>query len=311
MLSLKDKKILVTGGHGFLGKHVIKNLIEKRGVPVGNIYAPDHTECDLTDPVQARKAVAGKDVVIHLAGLSVSMASNISPSVVLYSNTMMGLNVLEAARVAGVQKFISIGSANEYPRDAPMPLKESSLWDGVPEAGLRAYSVSKKVMDLAVQLYPKDYGFNAVHLIMTSMYGPGFHLNISHLMPLLIRQIESAKAKNEPHITGWGTGKATRDFLYVEDAAEGIVKATESYEGDGPVNIATGVETPVGDVMRMLCELLDFKGEIKWDPTKPEGQLRYVLDVSRAEKEFGFRATTPIADGLAKTVKYYRDELHL
>ena len=301
-MDLKDKKILITGGGGFLGQHVIKNLVEKRGVPREHIFVPRSAEYDLRDQKVAQKLAEGKDIIIHLAALSVSLGSTTGPASVFYSTAVMGLNMLEAARLAGVQKFVSIGSANEYPENASMPLKEEDLWKGLPNSGLLAYSMAKKIMDLNVQLYHKEYGLNAIHLIMTSMYGPGFEPNSHLLVPTLIRQIEKAKAENAPHITGWGTGNATRDFLYVEDAAEGIIKATESYDKSEPVNIATGKEVPVRELMEGLCKLLEFNGSIEWDASKPEGQLRYVLDVTKAATEFGFRATTALAEGLKKTI---------
>lgn len=306
MINLKDKKILITGGGGFLGQHVVQNLIEKRGVPKANISVPRSAEFDLRDQAVARKVLIGQDVVLHLAALSVSMGSHAGPASVLYGTTMMGLNVLEAARQAGVEKFVSIGSANEYPADAQIPLKEEDLWQGMPHTGLLAYALAKKVMNLATEAYRKEYNFNAIHLIMTSMYGPGFEPENTLLVPNLIRQIEKAKKENQPHIVGWGTGQATRDFLFVADAAEGIIKAAERYDGEKPVNIATGREVPVGTLMETLCRLLDYSGTINWDATKPEGQKRYVLDSARAKAEFGFEATTDLEDGLKKTVEYYK-----
>lgn len=293
---------MITGAGGFLGKHIVKNLLEKRGVSAENIFTPRSSECDLRKQDEAAKAVAGMDVVIHLAAYSVSIASNVGPATVFYGTTMMGLNMLEAARQAGVQKFVSIGSANEYPHDAPMPLKESDLWTGMPGPGLLPYSMAKKAMAFASELYRKEYNFNAIHLIMTSMYGPGFEPGSSLLVPTLIRQIQKAKAENLPHIVGWGSGNATRDFLYVEDAAEGILRATEDYDKVEPLNIATGREIPVRELMETLCQLLGFEGGIQWDATKPEGQLHYVLDVSRAKEEIGFVADTSLKDGLTKTV---------
>lgn len=305
-IDLKNKRILVTGGNGFLGKHIVRNLVEKRGVPRENIAMPHSAEFDLRKQEDAAKILQGQDIVIHLAALSVGLGSNIGPATVFYSNAMMGLNLIEAAQKSGVEKFVSIGSANEYPADAPMPLKEDDLWKGLPDSHLLPYSMAKKIMALEAQLYRKEYGFNAIHLIMTSMYGPGFDPDNTLLVPTLIRQIEKAKKENQPHIVGWGTGLATRDFLYVEDAAEGIIKATEKYDKPEPVNIATGWEIPVKELMETLCRLLDFKGTIEWDASKPEGQRRYVLDVSRAEKEFGFRARTKLAEGLEKTVAAHR-----
>jgi len=302
-MDLKDKKILITGGNGFLGRHILKNLLENRGVPSNNIFTPHLKELDLRDQKVAAKAVQKMDIVIHLASLSSSLASKTGPASVFYGNSIMGLNLLEASRMAGVKKFISIGSANEYPHNAPMPLKEEYLWQGMSGPELFPYSMSKKVMALGTELYRKEYGFNAIHLILASMYGPGYDPDSSMLVPAIIRQIQKAKKDNLPNIIGWGSGNATRDFLYVEDAAEGIIKAAELYNKEKPLNIGSGIETPVRELMETLCSALEFKDGIRWDETKPEGSLRYVLDVSRARRELGFNPLVDIKNGLTKTVK--------
>src|SRR3989344_1529822 len=237
MINLKDKKILVTGGAGFVGRHLVKNLIEKRGVPEKNIFIPRSAELDLRIKENAEKAVKGIDIIFHLAALSGGIGFSVShPGQMFYDNAMMGLNLIESAKAAKVEKFINIGSYNEYPKDAPMPLREENLWDGLPEISFLPYGMAKKMLLVQLQSYRKESGFNGIHLLMASMFGPGYDVNNTNLIPSLIRQIEKSKKEKLP-VVGWGTGKATRDFLYVEDAVEGIILAAEKYDKSEPVNI--------------------------------------------------------------------------
>ena len=304
--NLKQKKILVTGGAGFVGRHLVKNLIEKRGVLEKNIFVPRSSDLDLRIKENAERAVRGMDVVFHLAALSGGIGFSAShPGRMFYDNAVMGLNIIEAARAAKVEKFINIGSYNEYPKSAPMPLKEDDLWNGLPEESFLSYGMAKKMLLIQLQSYRKESNFNGIHLIMASMFGPGYDPTSTTLIPSLIRQIEKSKKEGLP-VIGWGTGKATRDFLYVEDAVEGMALAAEKYDKPEPVNIGSGQEAPIKEIITALCELMEFGGELKWDPAKPEGQLRYIMDSSKAQKEFEFKAAIDIHEGLKRTIEFYK-----
>lgn len=299
---LTKKKILVTGGAGFVGRHLVKNLVEKRGIPRKNIFIPRSSELDLKIKKDAEKAVKGQDIVFHLAALSGGIGfSRANPGRMFYDNAIMALNIIEASKLRGLEKFINIGSYNEYPEKAQIPLSEESLWDGLPEFSLRPYGMAKKMALMQLQTYRQESGFNGIHLIMASMYGPGYDQNSTNLIPLLINQINDAKKNNTP-IIGWGTGRATRDFLYVEDAVEGIILAAENYNKAEPLNLGGGKEVPVKELIETLCELMDFRGELKWDSSKPEGQLRYVMNISRASQEIGYKPMTDLKQGLKKTL---------
>lgn len=302
-INLQQKKILVTGGTGFVGRQLVKNLINKRGLFEKKIFTPRSAELDLRIKENAEKAVRGVDVIFHLAALSGGIGFSAShPGRMFYDNALMGLNLIEAARLAGVEKFINIGSYNEYPKTAPMPLKEENLWDGLPEASFLPYGMAKKTLLIQLQAYRKEYGFKGIHLILASMFGSGYDPASTNLIPALIRQIIESKKNNLP-VIGWGTGRATRDFLYVEDAVEGIVLAAEKYDKPEPVNLGSGRETSIKELIGILCQLMDFQGEIKWDQTKPEGQLRYIMDSSHAKEEFGFVPTVGLTEGLKKTLE--------
>lgn len=302
-MNLRNKKILITGGHGFVGQHLIKFLIEKKDVAENNIYAPSSQELDLRILANAEKAVSGVNVVFHLAALSGGIGFSVShPGQMFFDNVLMGFNLIDASRKAQVEKFVNIGSYNEYPSTSPMPLKEDDLWSGLPDQAFLPYGMAKKALLLLMQSYRQEYGFNGIHLIMASMYGPGYSVTNTTLIPSLIRQINKAKENNLP-VIGWGTGKATRDFLYVEDAVRGMVLAAEKYDKPEPVNMGSGRETPVKEIFETLCRLMDFQGELKWDPTKPEGQLRYVMDSTKAKSEFGFISAIGLAEGLTRTLE--------
>lgn len=308
-MNLAEQKILITGGHGFLGAAIIKNLIEKRGVSRKNISAPTSKEVDLRIKKNVAKAVSGMEVIIHCAAFTGGVGFHkVNPGQVFFSNAIMGLHLIEQSRLAGIKKFVSIGSATQYPEHAPMPLKEDDLWNGKPEQSQMAYSIVKDMLLVHGQSYRKEYGFNAIHLFMSTMYGPGDNWDGTYVIPSLIRQILFAKTQAQPILTGWGTGNATRDFLYIDDAAEGVIRAAEAYEKAEPVNIGSGVETPMREMMRSLGDLLDYRGEIRWDETKPEGQLRKVLDISRAQKEFNYAPKTDFATGLRKTIEAYKSD---
>lgn len=306
-MDLHDKKILVTGGGGFLGKVVLAKL-RARGVPGTNIFSPRAAELDLVKWENCVKAVAGRDIIIHLAAVVGGIGANREhPGKFFYENLMMGVQLMEAARMSSIAKFVAIGTICAYPKFTPVPFKEDNLWSGYPEETNAPYGLAKKMLLVQAQAYRAECNFNAIYLLPVNLYGPGdnFDLESSHVIPALIKKIYDAKKSGQDHIDVWGTGKATREFLYVDDAAEGIVLATEKYEKTEPVNLGSGMEIAIRDLVETIARLMDFKGEIRWDASKPDGQPRRSLDVSRAEKEFGFRAKTNFEEGLQKTINWY------
>ncbi len=307
MLNLKEKKILVTGGHGFFGSAVVKKLLE-RGVSPQNIFAPTSAELDLVQLENCQKAVAGRDVVIHLAALVGGIGANKEhPGKFFYENAMMGIQLMESARLAGVQKFVSIGTVCEYPKLTPMPFKEENLWDGPVDEVTGPYGLAKKMLLVQGEAYAKEYGFNAVHLLPINLYGPGDHFNLTtaHVLPMLIMKAVDAKEGKTPFLEVWGTGKASREFLYIDDAAEGVVLATEKYDKPDVVNLGIGRESTIKETVEMICKYVGYIGEVRWDSTKPDGQPRRMFDVSRAEREFGFKAKVQLEDGLKRTIEWY------
>ncbi|MDD5145716.1 MAG: GDP-L-fucose synthase [Candidatus Pacebacteria bacterium] len=310
MIDLKKKKILVTGAHGFLGKHLIKNLLEKRQVPKENLYTPTANELDLRNFENCKKAAKGQNIIIHLAAIVGGIGFNLEhPGIAFYDNAAMALNLLEAARQEGIEKFTGIGSVCEYPKEIPMPYQEEDLWSGYPEETNAPYGLAKKFMLVQSQAYRKEYNLNAIHLLMLNLYGPGdnFDPKSSHVIPALIKKIEDAKKEGKNYIEAWGTGKPTREFFYVEDAAEGIILATEKYDKVDPINLGSGKEISITELLELLCELMSFKGEIRWDATKPDGQPRRFFETSKAQKEFGFFAKTDLKEGLQKTIEDYKN----
>ncbi len=306
MINLKDKKILVTGGAGFLGRFVIKKL-EQKGC--SNIFIPRSKDFNLTEKKVCQRVVQNQDIVIHLAGLVGGIGLNREkPGTLFYENIMMGVQLMEEARKANVEKFVTVGTICAYPKFTPVPFKEEDLWNGYPEETNAAYGIAKKVLLVQAQAYRQQYNFNAIYLLPVNLYGPddNFDSKTSHVIPALIKKIYYAKKENRDYIEIWGTGNATREFLYVEDAAEGIVLATERYNKPYPVNIGAGFEISIKDLVNLIAKLMNFKGKIRWDKTKPDGQPRRMLDVSRAEKEFGFRAKTNFEEGLKKTIQWYK-----
>ncbi len=299
-------KILLTGGAGFLGGHIHKKLLE-RGVPGENIHIPKVGECDLRAFENCLIAVRSKDIVIHAAGVTGGGEFHAkNPGEIFYDNLIMGVHLMEAARLNGVKKFISIGSAAEYPANAPSPMKEEYLWQGFPGELHASYAFAKLMLLTQGQAYKAQYGFNAIHLIMANMYGPGDSLISRYVIPSLIEKISKAQKENLPFIEVWGTGAAKRDFLYVEDAAEAIIRALQEYNKPEPVNMGSGTEVSVRELVDRICALMGFKGEIRWDSSRPEGQLRRLLDASGAYKEFGFRAATSLEEGLIKTIAWHK-----
>lgn len=306
-MELKNKQIVVTGGAGFLGSHVIEHLLE-RGVDKKDILVPRSKDYDLTQFLNCKKVVEGKDLVIHLAAKVGGIGLNREkPGELFYKNAIMGIQLMEAARQAGVEKMVVLGTICVYPKFTPVPFKEENLWNGYPEETNAPYGLAKKMLLVQAQAYRQQYGFNAVYLLPVNLYGPrdNFNPESSHVIPALIKKVQDAKLAKQDFIDAWGTGKATREFLHVDDAARGIVLAAEKYDKKDPVNLGAGMEISIKDLVKLICELMDFKGEIRWDKTKPDGQPRRMLDTSRAEKEFGFKAKTSFEDGLRNTIDWY------
>ncbi|MBI2625262.1 MAG: GDP-L-fucose synthase [Candidatus Nealsonbacteria bacterium] len=308
MIDLAKKKILLTGAQGFLGKHLVKNLLEKRKLPKENLFLPSFEELDLRKWEDCQRAVLGQDMVIHLAAMVGGIGLNKErPGELFYNNIVMGAHLMEAARQAKVEKFVAIGTVCAYPKLTPIPFKEENLWDGYPEETNAPYGLAKKMLLVQAQAYRKQYGFNAIYLLPVNMYGSGdsFEPQKSHVISALIRKIYEAKRDGKNHIEAWGTGSATREFLYVEDGAEGIILAAERYDKQDPINLGSSIEISIKDLAEKICKLMGFKGEIRWDKSKPDGQPRRKLDVSRAKKEFGFTASIPFDEGLKKTIDWF------
>lgn len=304
--------MLVTGGSGFLGSFVLDEL-RRRGVREENIRAPRRAELDLRRWEDCRKAVEGADVVIHLAARVGGIGLNREiPGTLFYENAIMGIQLMEAARLAGVQKFVAIGTICAYPKYTPVPFKEADLWNGYPEETNAPYGLAKKMLLVQAQAYRQQYGFNSIYLLPVNLYGPrdNFDPRSSHVIPALIRKFAEAKEAGRRTVEVWGTGNASREFLYVEDAAEGICLATERYDGPEPVNLGAGFEIKIRDLAALIARLMGFEGELVWDTTKPDGQPRRMLDVSRAERLFGFRARTKLEEGLRKTIDWYLANRH-
>ena len=308
MIKLSQKKILVTGARGFFGKHLVRNLVEKRKVPQDSLFLPTREELDLRTWEGCKKAVEGVDVVFHLAANVGGIGYNkANPGFMFYDNIAMGIQLMEAARQAGVEKFIAAGTVCCYPGDALVPTKEEYLWQGYPEEITAPYGLAKLMLLVQGQSYEKQYGFKSVFLIPTNLYGPEDHFDPakSHVAAALVKRFVDATRTSASYVEVWGTGKASREFIYVEDAAEALVLAAERYEKSDPVNIGSGIETPIREIAELIKNLTGFKGEIRWDTTKPDGRMRRRLDVSRAKQEFGFEAKTSLEEGLKKTIAWY------
>jgi len=299
-----QKRIAVTGGAGFLGSVVVDKLCS-RGYE--NIIVPRSSNYDLRNQEAIVRLYrdAQPQVVIHLAAVVGGIGANrANPGRFFYDNAIMGIQMMESARQFGVTKFIALGTICAYPKFASVPFKEEELWNGYPEETNAPYGLAKKMMLVQAQAYRAQYGFNAIYLLPVNLYGPGdnFDLESSHVIPALIRKCVEAKENNDEQIVLWGDGSPTREFLYVEDAAEAIVLAMERYDGSEPVNLGTGVEISIRDLAQMIAAEVGFSGSIVWDTTKPNGQPRRCLDTSRAQQYFGFRAQQGLREGIAKTV---------
>lgn len=309
-----NKKILVTGGAGFLGSFVVDCLSKEKGVYKENIRIPRSANSDLREWSACIEAVKGIDIVIHLAGRGGGIGFNRKyPGVLFYDNIMMNSQLMEAARQEGVGKFVGIGTVCSYPKYAPVPFKEADLWNGYPEETNAAYGLSKKMMLVQSQAYRQQYGFNSIHLLMVNLYGPkdNFDLENSHVIPALIRKFVQATKDDKKEVVTWGTGKASREFLYAEDAAQGILLATEKYNQPDPVNLGSGKEITIKELVDLIAQLTAFQGNVVWDTSKPDGQPRRCLETSKAKKEFGFQARTNLREGLRKTIKWYKSSLNI
>jgi GDP-L-fucose synthase len=299
---------VVTGGAGFLGAAVVEAL-RKQNVPADRIRVPRSATCDLRRMDACLQAVDQADVVIHLAGRVGGIGYNRErPGELFYDNLLMGVQLVEAARRAGVRKFVAVGTVCAYPKLTPVPFRESDFWNGYPEESNAPYGLAKKMLLVQAEAYRQQYGLQTIYLVPTNLYGPGDHFEPerSHVIPALIRKVAEAMRRGDPHVEVWGTGTATRDFCYVEDAAEAVALASQKYEDAEPVNIGSGRETSIKDLAESICRLMGFTGTIRWDAAKPDGQPRRLLDTSRAKSAFGFTARTSLEDGLKKTIEWYR-----
>ncbi len=303
----KDKRVVVTGGGGFLGSFVIEKL---REAGAENVFVPRSKDYDLRERENIIRLYeeTRPHIIIHLAAIVGGIGANRRyPGKFLYDNAIMGIQLIEYARHFRVEKFVSIGTVCSYPKFSSVPFKEDDLWNGYPEETNAPYGLAKKMFLVQLQAYRQEYGFNGIYLIPVNLYGPGdnFDLETSHVIPALIRKCVSAKQDDQPKIVAWGTGRATREFLYVEDAAEAIVTATERYEKPDPVNLGSGQEISIRDLVYLIKELVGYGGEVEWDTTKPDGQPRRCLDTSRAWQEFEWRARTSLRDGLQRTIDWF------
>jgi GDP-L-fucose synthase len=302
-----DKRVLVTGGAGFLGSFVVEKLKDRN---CNNIFIPRSKDYNLVE-MEAVKRVykdAEPDIVIHLAASVGGIGANMeNPGKYFYDNIMMGVQLMEQGRLLGIEKLVALATICSYPKFTPVPFKEEDLWNGYPEETNAPYGLAKKMLLVQSQAYRQQYGFSSCCLFPVNLYGPkdNFDPESSHVIPALIKKCIDAIANNESRITVWGTGTPSREFLYVEDAAEAIILATERYDKSDPINIGAGFEITVKDLIELITKLTDYRGEIVWDTSKPDGQPRRMLDTSKAEGEFGFKAKTSFKEGLVKTIEWY------
>ncbi len=306
----EDKTIIVTGGEGFLGKAVVKKLKE---MTTKKIIVPTHKEYDLRkkeDIIRLFDDNPSVEIVIHLAAVVGGIGLNKEkPGTLFYDNLMMGVQLMEEARLRNIEKFVAIGTICAYPKNTPVPFKEKDLWIGYPEETNAPYGLAKKMLLVQSQAYRQEHGFNSIFLLPVNLYGPNdnFDPKSSHVIPALIKKICDAKKENKEFIEIWGTGKASREFLYVDDCAEGILLATEKYNDSDPINIGAGFEITIKELVEKICKLMDYDKEIHWDTSKPDGQPRRCLDVSKAKEKFGFEAKMSFDEGLKKTINWYEN----
>jgi GDP-L-fucose synthase len=312
MTVLATRRIAVTGGEGFLGRAVCR-VLERRGVPPDRLFVPRHRDFDLTieRDVERMYEAARPDVVIHLAAEVGGIGANMAhPGRFFYANMAMGLHLVEHARRRGLEKFVHTGTVCAYPKNAPIPFRETDLWNGYPEETNAPYGVAKKAIFVMLDGYRREYGLASAVVVPVNLYGPGdnFDPRSSHVIPALIRKCDEARRTSAPEVVCWGTGRATREFLYVDDAAEAVVRAAEVVEEPSPINLGGGVEIPIRDLVAKIAKACEFTGAIVWDPTKPDGQPRRSLDISRARSVLGWEPKQDFESGLAETVRWWRTQ---
>jgi GDP-L-fucose synthase len=308
-MDLQGKRLVVTGGAGFLGSYLVEEF-RSRGA---SIFVPRKKDYDLVEREACRRVVADArpDLVVHLAARVGGIGANReNPGSFFFDNLMMGVQLMEECRLASVPKLVTVGTICSYPKLTPVPFREEALWDGYPEETNAPYGLAKKMLLVQGQAYRQQYGMNVIHLLPVNLYGPrdNFDPASSHVIPALIKKVQDALDASASHIEAWGTGKASREFLYVEDAARGIRMATEAYDGPEPANLGAGFEISIFDLTHLIARLMGFTGQIRWDPTKPDGQPRRCLDTARAERLFGFRAQVGFEEGLKRTISWYRHQ---
>jgi GDP-L-fucose synthase len=306
----EKRRVVVSGGNGFLGSFVVEKL---RAAGCGAIMVPRSRDYDLREKEQALRlfADARPDIFIHLAAVVGGIGANrANPGKFFYDNAAMGLHVIEAARIAGIEKFVCAGTVCSYPKFTPVPFREENIWDGYPEETNAPYGLAKKMLLVQLQAYRQQYGLNGIYLVPVNLYGPrdNFDLESSHVIPALIRKCWEAKRSRTEEILAWGAGTATREFLYVEDAAEAIVAAAEKYAKPEPVNLGSGEEISIRELLEQIRLLAGYEGAVRWDATKPDGQPRRCLDTSRAFAEFGWKARMPLQDGLKRTIEWFAEQ---
>lgn len=312
MTSLKGKEIYISGGNGFLGRHLVDRLVQE-GIFREQIQTPRSNQLDLRRFEDAQKAVSGKEIIFHLAGNVGGIGYNQEhPGTLFYDNLMMGVNLIEACRRnGGVKKLILVGTICSYPKFTKVPFSEEDLWCGFPEETNAPYGIAKKSLLTMAEAYQQEFGLNSIYLLPVNLYGPHDHFDpkVSHVIPALIRKFVEAKQQKAKEVIAWGSGRATREFLYVEDAAEGITLAAEKLESLTPVNLGSGMEISIKELTELIADITGFDGQIVWDTTKPDGQPRRRLDTSKAKDLFGFEAKTDFKTGLERTINWYRQQL--